>query len=239
MLNISYNTIKCPHSDHTFNVYITVNFQKNDHLLQQAISEGKELSKNVNPHDPNNRIRTVEEIERRCICGVLAELTIKNLLKDKILKSKSNAKILPSYIITQGSKYGNQIDIPIEINGIPKEIEVRSSFPFSSLSRVITNLFDIIGWYSSSNKLGESPKDYYLRVLYNFNENEAMKYINSEIDLHFVGGATRKMLENLGHWDDFDQHGAKYRSIKPICAALDAEQILDNIFCNENELSSK
>ena len=229
-MRISHNNPNCPHDEHDFHDCITVNFQKDDPLLQQAIAEGMDLAGKVNPHDTGDRIRTAEQIERRCICGVLAELTIRKLLKQEISNRKIDAKLLPSHTITAGPKIGNQIDIPIIVNGQQFDIEVRSSFPYRPLNIVITHLFDIIGWYQSSNKLVEHAKDYYLRVLYNFNESESMNYINSEINLHFVGGATREMLERLGRWNDFDQPGALYRSIKPICAALDTKQIMDKIF---------
>ena len=229
-MRILYNNPNCTHKSHNYKEFLTVNFQSNDALLQQAITEGKDLAGKVNPHDTGERIRTTAQIERRCICGMLAELTLRMLLEQQISNREINAKLLPSHTITEGSKFGNQIDIPIEINGIHKEIEVRSSFPFRPVNIAITQLFDIIGWYQSSNKPNEYAKDYYLRVLYNFKEEKAMSYINSEIDLHFVGGATKEMLRELGHWDDFDQIGANYRSIKPICAASDANQIMDIIF---------
>ena len=188
------------------------------------------MAKNVNPYDPGSTIRNPEKIERRCICGVLAELAVKELLKQHISNHNIDAKVFQSITTTNGSDAGDQIDIPIEVHGVQKNIEVRSSFPYSPLNTVITRLFDIIGWYKSEHKSMEHKKDYYLRVLYNFREEDTMQHINLEIDLHFVGGATRKMLEESGEWNDFKQWGASYRSIKPICAGLDAIEIMNVIF---------
>ena len=83
-MRISYNSPNCQHTNHDFQEYITVHFQNDDPLLQKAISEGKDLSGKVNPHDTGGRVRTADEIKRRCICGVLAELTIRELLQQEI-----------------------------------------------------------------------------------------------------------------------------------------------------------
>ena len=232
-MKLSYTSLQCPHSNHDYQKYITVTFQHDDKLLQQAITEGVDLAKKVNPYDPGHAIRSSEQIKRRCICGFLAEITLRMLLKQQISEHNIDAKLLSSHTITEGPKLGSQIDIPIKINNVRKEIEVRSSFPYSSINVVITKLFDIIGWYQSPSKPMEYKKDYYLRVLYNFKEEDAMNHINTEIALHFVGGATRGMLEELGNWNDFDQQGAKYKSIKPICKGLDAIQIMNMIFSRQ------
>jgi hypothetical protein len=233
-MNIIKKEIKCIHSEHEYSNYFTIPFSKNNELLSNAISEGAQLALKVNPHDPGGHWRSPELIRKKCIYGMLAENTVRHILKNEIEKRNIDAEVLPSKQITDGPKAGSQIDIPIKIDNIVYDIEVRSSFPYANLYDVITRHFDIIGWYRTFTKPGEHAKDYYLRVLFNFDQKHALDKLESGFELHFVGGATKQMLEQSSTWDDFEQPGAEYTTIKPICKALDAEKILDNIFSHGN-----
>ena len=77
--------------------------------------------KMFNPYDPGSTIRNPEKIERRCICGVLAELAVKELLKQHISNHNIDAKVFQSITTTNGSDAGDQIDIPIEVHGVQKK----------------------------------------------------------------------------------------------------------------------
>ncbi len=229
-MNILKKEIKCIHSEHTYSNYFTIPFSKDNELLTNAIDEGTKLALKVNPHDPGGHWRSPELIRKKCIYGMLAENTIRYILKKEIEKRNIDAELLPSHQITDGPKAGSQIDIPIKIDNIVYDIEVRSSFPFAKLYNVLTYHFDIIGWYRTFTKPSEHIKDYYLRVLFNFDQKYALDKLESGFELHFVGGATKQMLEQSLTWDDFEQPGAEYKTIKPICNALDAEKILNMIF---------
>ena len=230
MVTVTKGNPNCDHKTHNYKEYLKMSFSPDDPILQESIRLGQELAKKVNPHDPSGKARTREVITRRCICGMLSELAIRYILCQAINDRKISASLRDLSTETEEIVNGNQIDILIQVNDIDYTIEVRSSFPYRSLNLVITKLFDVIGWYKTSNKSQEQPKDFYLRTLYNFPESEALEKIHNGIELYFVGGATRKILDDNGIWTNFKQNNATYRSIKPICATLDAKQIIDSIF---------
>ena len=125
----------------------------------------------------------------------------------------------------------DQIDITIIVNGEPFTIEVRSSFPYARIEEVITKHFSILGWYTTTNKPYEKPKDFYLRVLFPFGKAKQSENLQNGFVLYFVGGATSELLNSSkGGWNNLKQPGASYRTIKPICKGYDVKQILDAIF---------
>lgn len=63
-----------------------------------------------------------------------------------------------------------------------QSIEVRSSFPFLPLDRVLFRDFDVLGPYSNERKSGESAKDLYARVLIDLDQQS-----KETLHVHKVG----------------------------------------------------
>jgi hypothetical protein len=151
-------------------------------------------------------------------------------LEEAIRQKQVNAQIIQSGVSEIHEWGDTEIDISVRVREVLFEVEVRSSFLRNPLAWGITQGFDVIGWYTTLTKPVERRKDFYFRVLYNFRESEAFRYIENGVTLYFVGGASKGLLQGpKGYNDDLDQPGANYRLIKPICAARDAEQILEEI----------
>ena len=110
-------------------------------------------------------------------------------------------------------------------------IEVRDSFPFSGLEKVICSLFDVTGPYTTSCKPAEKKKDFYLRPLI----NTGVSNFNPQQDhtVYFAGGAERELFRKEGTETNLKQKGASCLTIKPIAKAKDAAEI---IRCIETKL---
>lgn len=237
-MKILSKSIRCEHPNHDYEVYYEVSLDPGDSLLEKAKERGTSRAKKVDPHAPGGRIRSFEVRKRLNILGVLAEMTIPEILNKSIRKRGIDAEIL-SFTITEIARVQaeTQIDLKLRVKDKILETEVRSSCLRNPLDwgitkgvRGTTQGFDVLGWYTTRTKLQEDKKDFYLRVLYNFDEEDAMYYIENGIILYFVGGASRALLEGSeGYNTDLGQPGANYRCIK-ICAARDANKILDEMF---------
>jgi len=122
--------------------------------------------------------------------------------------------------------HDDHVDLRIGAADSSLELEVRGSFPYSKMERVLCELFDVIGPYSTGFKPEERPKDLYLRTLINCKQ----KFFTwkKPHEVWFVGGAPRDLFYGeLAHEDNFDQDGARYRAIKPIAAALDVPEVVE------------
>jgi len=233
--NLVKHQINCNHQDHTYKEYWSAKISKDHPLLLNSIKLCEDEYKNYNPHDPSGRKRTEQKRKGMCIYGKLAEHALRSILNAEIENSGVQASIPESKNGFDDLDKEDQIDITIIVNGEPFTIEVRSSFPYARIEEVITKHFSILGWYTTTNKPYEKPKDFYLRVLFPFPERECMDYLRKGFDLFFVGGATKELLDSkLGGWQDesMKQYGGRYRTIKPICKGYDARQILDKMFPN-------
>jgi len=229
-MSITRRTINCGHLNHDYKTYWEVSFKPGDTLLESAKKLGFERAKKVHPAGTDGRIRPPNVIVRRNILGVLAELATKEILEQAIRNKGVSARIIQSGV-SEIQEWGDtEIDITIQVRELVFEVEVRSSFLRNPLTWGITKGFDVLGWYTTLTKTVERKKDFYLRVLYNFAEKKASEYIEKGVTLYFVGGASKGLLQGpRGYNTDLDQHGANYRCIKPICAARDADQILEEI----------
>ncbi len=99
----------------------------------------------------------------------------------------------------------NQIDI--ELSGIKKTIEVRSSCIRNGVEFAVfakdpndnehTQYFDVIGPYNNEYKPEEVLKDYYMRVIYHCNIKDFDALLQRDtLELYLTGGATKEMLED-------------------------------------------
>lgn len=225
--------ISCGHPAHTYQNYLSLSFDNTDPLLQKAIEIGKQRSRLVNPSNPSGWIRDTSRLESTNIRGALAEICTEEILSTEIKKRELHASIEQASEIITGIEGVTQVDLYLTINGKTFEIETRSSCVRKGTNFGITSgFFNIVGWYKTITKPSETKKDLYLMYLYGFDESETMSKLTNNIEVCFVGGATKSMLQgSLGSDVTMKQiQGALYRGISPICAALDSQQILDEIF---------
>jgi len=232
-MNFSSNSFSCGHSAHNYNNNILCSFNSQDQLLQDSITKGKQLAQKVNPHDPSGRFRSMSVRESTNMRGMLAELCTKTILTEEIKKREiKNVTITESSPIIDDIEGVTQVDLYLTLGDKKYEIETRSSCVRNGIDFGIKmGYFNIVGWYSTSSKPNEPKKDFYLMYLYGFDAPETQARFNSNVEVCFVGGATKSMLQgSLGSDETMRQTGALYRGINPICAGSDSHQILDEIF---------
>lgn len=231
-------TMPCAHPGHDYETLYKFLLEPDDPLLEEARRIGIERAKKVDPHAPGGGIRSYEVRKRKNILGALAEIVMREVINETIQERGIDAEIASSAVTEIHEKVPEiEIDLKLTVDKITYDTEIRSSCLRSPLHWGITQGvrgtkqgFDVLGWYTTRTKPQEDRKDFYLRVLYNFDEQDAMCYIENGISLYFVGGASRKLLAGPeGYNTDLDQPGANYRCIK-ICAARDADKILDEVF---------
>lgn len=169
--------------------------------------------------DPGGRQRDQATLSKTRYLGVLSEKLIANYLQS-ILGHEVNV----SNRAFEG--YDAHVDIEIQVGDKEISFEVRSSFPYSPLRAVVCRLFDFIGPYTTSFKVGESPKDFYLRGLI----NESVQSFNPmrKHTLYFAGGVPYELLKEEGRRTDFDQPGADFLALK-LYKGMDALQVIDLI----------
>ena len=168
---------------------------------------------------PSGRRRNPDELRNTRYLGVLSEKLLIDYLQNELGRGVrvSNREFVD---------YHDHVDIEIQTGKKVTSLEVRSSFPYTSLQNVVCRVFDAIGPYSTSYKPGESPKDFYLRGLI----NEARGDFNFEREhtFYFAGGAPYRWFEEKGKPKSFDQQDAKYLAF-PLVDAMDAMEIIDAI----------
>ena len=171
------------------------------------------------PLDPGGRQRDEVTLSKTRYLGVLSEKIIADHLRSIFGHevSVSNRAF---------EQYDAHVDIEIQVGDKEISFEVRSSFPYSPLKSVVCKLFDFIGPYTTSFKVGESPKAFYLRGLI----NEHMRNFNPERKhtLYFAGGVPYELLKEKGRRTDFDQPGADFLALK-LYKGMDALEIIDVI----------
>lgn len=169
--------------------------------------------------DPGGRQRDQATLSKHRYLGVLSEKLITNHLRS-IFGHEVNVSNRAF------ERYDAHVDIEIQVGDKEISFEVRSSFPYRPLKDVVCSLFDFIGPYTTSFKIGESPKDFYLRGLI----NERVQNFNPEgkHTLYFAGGVPYELLKEKGRRTDFDQPGADFLALK-LYRGMDALQVIDLI----------
>jgi len=170
------------------------------------------------PCDPAGRLRDESKLVKTRYLGALSEILLERYLQ---------RQLGDAYTVTNKpfSTYDAHVDLIVSAGEKALSVEVRGSFPFSRLQRVICELFDIIGPYSTGYKPGETAKDLYLRTL--INQPVARFDPHRAHTLLFAGGAEREFMEQCGYETTFDQQNARYLAVKPIAKARDAVEIVD------------
>lgn len=235
-MKISYKSINCGHENHNYCKYVEFAFSKNAEELQTVKHRTNKLIEKLNPrHLGSNRIRTEEEMIGDITRGALAEICSKKLFQEVIEKRNLNARIDDTAGLNYTSESGTQIDLHLIVNGKKSEIEIKSSCVRNGTDFGIkSGYFNIVGWFVHNAKKFDPPKNFYMMYLFPFDAEKTMSIIEDDFILHFVGGATKNMLEGpLGRYTDLKQYGMKCCGIKPICAGLDSLQMIEKMLTNE------
>lgn len=240
-MKIIDDEIYCENQDKEFKIVKFI-FKNNEdsYQINEFIKEGKILATKLNPvlARDGTRNRKFKTILTNAIAGIISEWVWRNWLNQK---SKEENKHI-SFNKTKLEDIKNQIDIKvIFLDETSKDIEVRSSFPYTGIKNGVCKVFDIIGWYTNQIKIAEIKKDYYLRCLFPYKSYEFLDLLNVEFEVYLTGGATKEMLENSIHsknkefipYDEINDENIKtteYRVIEPIINALDTQEIKNIIF---------
>ena len=230
--NASPSYISADHSKHFYETYELFRFDKKDDELANAINSGKTQASLVNRKDPGGRIRSKDELELSNIRGKLTEYCTEHLFQNELRKRGISGELEKSETLESTIEGVTQIDLTLILDDKTYEIETRSSCVKNGIDFGINSGFiNLLGWYSTASKPKETKKDFYLMYLFGFDAPDTRFYLDESIDVAFVAGASKAMLQgSLGSDETLRQSGAKYRGIHPICAALDSNQIMDTVF---------
>lgn len=199
-----------PNNDHSRNIIQTAKSRLSSIQFNTASSSGV----------PREEI----EIKLKSFCGLIIE----QLCFSMLTHYNKNPNVVIE--LDSGGNSIDQIDLKIhkkwlehdsdDYKSLTKTVEIRSSFPFKSIERVVSQDFDILGGYKNDIKKGEIEKDFYLRFLfaldyksdYYVKENGKIHYgktttktlkecyfdndlnLKRELVIFFIGGATNAMM---------------------------------------------
>ena len=234
-MKITTRQISCDHS-HNYHKYLEFNFPKKDEILQIARNKAHELVDKLNSqYLGSNRIRSDDEKISSATRGLLAEICSKKILETEIEKKNLTVKLIESEGLVETPEGTTQIDLQLGIDGKKFDLEIRSSCVRNGTEFGITSgFFNIIGWYTHPTKKFEPPKDFYLMYLFPFDAKYTLSKFDDGFVMHFVGGATKTMLEGpLGRYKNLKQVGVKYCGISPICAGLDSSQMIEKMLTSD------
>lgn len=218
-------TIKCPDRDYQLYAYeidpTSEDGEDKEFVEMTRDGEAHELAQRMNPRDPAGRKRSWKVRLKKAYLGVLAENLIVKYLQNQY---GQEAKIIKERFVS----HDTHVDIKIHWNnGKETTIEVRSSFAHDGMSKVVCEIFDHLGPYTTSFKPGEVRKNFYLRgILYEGWEQGSFCYDSKHI-LYFAGGAPGHWFkpENKGRRKTLKQEGAEYWTI-PLRHGLDVPEII-------------
>ena len=208
-------------------------FSTSDPEYQEALNKAKQLANKVNPHAPDGTIRKPEKIFAVNFAGCLAEIACINYFNGYF--RQKNAFHLRAHSTNFNPILDDQqIDIMVtnSIKQISSTVEVRSSFSYAQSDiNVYNQYFSLVGYYSSPNKPMETSKDFYVTVIFRFDESYMPEKIKNgeNITLHIAAGASKDLLIADGEWDNLQNGTAQYRVIKPIINAWSVNKLCDKI----------
>ena len=111
-------------------------------------------------------------------------------------------------------------------------LEVRSSFNYiTSIERVLTGAFSIIGTYTTSYKHKETEKDFFITIIHRYKNDQIINLIYNKIELYIIGGVSKHILLKYGKNDEgkLKQKNASYKIISPITSVPDVENLINEI----------
>lgn len=226
-MNEYLQPIKSPrYPNNVYNLYAyeidpTPTGEDKEFVYRTRDGEANELATRLNPYDTAGNMRPWEVRLKDAYLGVLAENLIVEYLQNQY---SQEARVVKERFVD----HETHVDIKIHWNnGSKMTIEVRSSFAYSSMSRVVYNIFDHLGPYTTSHKRTETLKDVYLRGILHEGEIEDSFSYDQEHILYFAGGASgyRFKPENGGKRKTLKKDGAEYWTI-PLRNGMDVPEII-------------
>lgn len=202
-------------------IVLTPSSRYSTDIVQQAKNRLNLIK--FNPVNSSGAVRDDLEIKLKSFCGLIIEQLCLSMLAH--YNKNPNVKIE----LDNSNTSKDQIDLKIHKKWqdnrtnwqiVTKTIEVRSSFPFKPIEKVVAQDFDILGGYKNNIKKGEIEKDFYLRFLFSLDydpklyvkENNKINYsqttintlksiyfdenlnLKKELTIYFIGGSTNTMM---------------------------------------------
>jgi hypothetical protein len=221
-------------------VKLTYSYASDKELIEKIIKKATKLSGVVNPHSPDGRLRTQDVTFNKLLGGLIAETAFLSYIEEQSKEKGIKFSVIESSFSQEEdlAKLGfNQVDLKIEVAGVVKEIEIRSSYSYkTTLERLFgfplingRGAFSIIGWYSSKNKPMEVKKDYYIFAIHQYLPSETQGRVYANIDVYLAGAASKQTLEISGVNSSLKQEGAMFRVINPLNSVADPVAVINEI----------
>lgn len=192
-------------------------------IISQAKTRLNKIKFNV--ANSSGSARDDIEIKLKSFCGLIIEQLCYSMLKHYNKNPNIQIELDESFSSI------DQIDLKIykkwfDMDCIQqtsiKSVEIRSSFPFNSIEKAVSQDFDILGGYKNNVKKEEGEKDFYLRFLFSLEYPKELHvkqgskidysktttnvlqnlYFDNDLNLkkdmviYFVGGATNSMMSD-------------------------------------------
>jgi len=214
-------------------------------IIKSLYNQASDLANKINTFSANysGYKRDKNRLLVDCYIGILSEYAWKSFINMLSINT----------IVVEEKNFLQENQIDLKILGTDLSIEVRSSFVRNGIKFALFNKnykFDIIGPYVNAYKSKESLKNFYLRVLYHFDNRNLSLFFdqifnsnrNNQFNVYLVGGATLEMMQNknlyiektmqeselLGNALNQDMAKTNYRVI-PIFLGMDAVNIAKEI----------
>lgn len=221
-------------------IITTFSYESDKQVLDGLIDEAAELAGIVNPFGPDGRLRSTGVRFNKNLGGLLAERAFREYVDGLINKKNLNVRIKEISELKEevvGNISWNQIDLILEVNGMIKTMEIRSSFSYkTSLRRLFgfplindKGAFSIIGWYTHTHKPIEEKKDYYIFCIHYYHPDNILVLCQDEIEVYIAGAASKETLEKKGYNSDLKQRGASFRIINPLRSVPDPVKVINDI----------
>ena len=203
-------------------ITLSPNNERSKNIIQTAKSRLSSIQ--FNSASSSGVARDEIEIKLKSFCGLIIE----QLCFSMLTHYNKNPNVV--IVLDRGNNSIAQTALKIhkkwlqhgsdDYKSLTKTVEIRSSFPFKSIEKVVSQDFDILGGYKNDIKKGEIEKDFYLRFLfaldyksdYYVKENGKIHYgktttktlkecyfdndlnLKRELVIFFIGGATNAMM---------------------------------------------
>jgi hypothetical protein len=201
---------------------------KDDILFQDSFKYAENNYRNMNVFSPGARKRSDEERFDKCLGGAIAERIVIYYITKNLCEHGIKAEIQTNLMVDEE---GQDIDITLNYNEKSVSLEVRSSFSYkTTLQRIFTGAFSILGWYTTSLKPKETHKDVYITVVYHFWPGHIRERAdNNNLRVFIAGGATKELMASKGKDKHLKMKGATYRVINPILEGMTTDQLCEEI----------
>ena len=212
-------------------------FLNDPEVIQKAQTHAKAKVSFTNIHSPAARQRSDAEIYGAQLIGTLADMAVSTLFRRYLEKHSPQQFTVVRYDDVREDEFQepDQFDARVySFDGkeVIAEIEIRSSVCNRIPIARMATYFNVLGWYTTKNKPAEVVRDFYVTVIYHYNQfqngpqynpiHTADYLLQGALDLYIVGGATDKLLIEHGEvrfQRGLLQDGATYQTI-PILSLI-------------------